>query len=386
MKFPIYLDSHATTPVDPRVIEEMLPYFSIHFGNAASLDHSFGATAALAVDKSRKMVARCINANPEEIIFTSGATESNNIVLQGLWKKNPNKDHIITCLTEHKSVLDTCKYLEKQGKLITYIGVDEKGLIDLKALEESITDRTLLISVMAANNEVGTIAPLEFIGKLANKHGVFFHTDAAQAAGHIPIDVNKICADFVSISAHKMYGPKGIGALYVNQKRLDAKPEPMILGGGHERGIRFGTLNVPGIVGFSKAFEIAVREQSKENEVFSKWTEKMLKAFKDNAGPVSLNGHPEKRLKHNLNVSFHGVENKALTSAVGDKVALSTGSACTTLNVEPSHVILAMGLGEERAHTAIRFGLGRFNNEEEIDLVIELLIRTTERLRKINFA
>jgi cysteine desulfurase len=380
---PIYLDSHATTPVDPRVLEEMLPYFTERFGNAASIDHSFGAEAADAVDKSRRKIARCINASPEEVIFTSGATESNNIALQGLFDKNPGKDHIITCSTEHKSVLDTCKHLGQQGKRVTYVDVDEHGTVDVVALEKSVSEKTLLISVMMANNEVGTIAPVEQIGEIARKYGVLFHTDAAQAAGHIPIDIEKIHADLMSISAHKMYGPKGIGALFVSHKRLEAMPEPLIFGGGHERGVRSGTLNVAGIVGFSKAFEIATKELDGENARFSQWTKQMLETFQDKINPALLNGHPEKRLQHNLNISFSQVENKALMHNVNDKIALSTGSACTTLNVEPSHVILAMGLGIERAHSAVRFGLQRFNTNEEISFAIETTVRAVNRLRRI---
>jgi cysteine desulfurase len=383
LKMPIYLDSHATTPVDPRVLEEMLPYFTERFGNAASIDHSFGAEAADAVDKSRRKIARCINASPEEVIFTSGATESNNIALQGLFDKNPGKDHIITCSTEHKSVLDTCKHLGQQGKRVTYVDVDEHGTVDVVALEKSVSEKTLLISVMMANNEVGTIAPVEQIGEIARKYGVLFHTDAAQAAGHIPIDIEKIHADLMSISAHKMYGPKGIGALFVSHKRLEAMPEPLIFGGGHERGVRSGTLNVAGIVGFSKAFEIATKELDGENARFSQWTKQMLETFQDKINPALLNGHPEKRLQHNLNISFSQVENKALMHNVNDKIALSTGSACTTLNVEPSHVILAMGLGIERAHSAVRFGLQRFNTNEEISFAIETTVRAVNRLRRI---
>jgi cysteine desulfurase len=386
LKFPIYLDSHATTPVDPRVLDAMLPYFTEKFGNAASIDHEFGSVAAKAVNDSRKIVAKCINASEDEIIFTSGATESDNIALQGLFQKYPGKNHIITCLTEHKAVLDTCKHLEKHGKYVTYIGVDEQGTIDLEALEDSISKTTLLISVMTANNEVGTIAPIEQIGKIAQKYNVLFHTDAAQAAGHISLDVKKMCVDLMSISGHKMYGPKGVGALYVNKKRLNGLPEPLIFGGGHEQGVRSGTLNVPGIVGLSKAFEIGNEEQAIENERFGRWTKRMLEIFVKKASPVFLNGHPEKRLQHNLNVSFDRVENKALLQMVNGKIALSTGSACTTTNVEPSHVILAMGLGEERAHSAIRFGFDRFNTEKEIEFVTDLLIRTISRLRKINFS
>ena len=387
MKFPIYLDSQATTPLDPRVLEEMIPYFTERFGNASSIDHLYGSEAAEAVEKSRKRIARCINAKPEDIIFTSGATESNNIAILGLAEKHAEKgDHIITCVTEHKSVLDVCKHLEKMGKRVTYVPVDKFGVVNLRKLEEAICEKTILISVMTANNEIGTIAPIEEIGEIAKKYGVLFHTDAAQAAGHIPIDVKKLKVDLMSISAHKMYGPKGVGALYVRHTNLDAKPFPIMYGGGHEQGIRSGTLNVPGIVGFAKAFEIAVKEMDKENKRFNRWRRHMFEVFVDKCKRVELNGHPERRLSHNLNVSFEGVQNKALIRAVSSKLAISSGSACTTTNVEPSHVILALGFGPERAHTAIRLGFSRFNTEEEILFAAEFIAHAVNRLRKIRIA
>jgi len=386
MKFPIYLDSQATTPLDPRVLEEMLPYFTERFGNASSIDHFYGSEASEAVENARKKIARCINAKPEDIIFTSGATESNNIAILGLVEKHADKgDHIITCVTEHKSVLGVCKHLEKMGKRVTYVPVDKFGVIDLKKLEEAICDKTILISVMTANNEIGTIAPIIEIGEIAKKYGVLFHTDAAQAAGHIPVDVEKFKVDLMSISAHKMYGPKGVGALYVRHTNLDAKPSPIIYGGGHEQGIRSGTLNVPGIVGFGKAFEIAVKEMIEEKKRFDRWREYMWEFFNEKGSPVELNGHPEKRLSHNLNVSFEGVENKALIRAVSSKLAISSGSACTTLNVEPSHVILALGFGPERAHTSIRIGFTRFNTEEEIEFATKIIVENVSKLRKIKF-
>jgi cysteine desulfurase len=387
LKFPIYLDSQSTTPVDPRVLKEMLPFFTERFGNAASIDHSFGSESSEAVERSRKRIARCLNASAEDIIFTSGATESNNLAIMGTLAKNENRrDHIITCTTEHKSVLDTCRHLEAIGKHVTYVPVDRFGRIDLEKLEEAIQERTVLISVMVANNEVGTIAPIEEIGEIARRHDVLFHTDAAQAAGHISLDVEKMKTDLVSISAHKMYGPKGIGALYIRQENLAAKPLPLIFGGGHERGVRSGTLNVPSIVGFGRAFEIALREMGAEERRYSKWVRQMLETFQNKAGPAEQNGHPITRLAHNLNVSFGQVENKALLRAVNSKLAISSGSACTTLNVEPSHVILAMGLGTERAHSAVRFGLNRFNKEEEIEFATEFVIQTIDRLRKIRLA
>lgn len=384
MKFPIYLDSQATTPLDPRVLEEMMPYFTERFGNASSIDHLYGSEASEAVEKARKQIARYINAKHEDIVFTSGATESNNIAILGLVAKHSGKgNHIITCVTEHKSVLDICKYLEKSGKRVTYVPVDRFGMVNLEVLEEAICEQTILISVMTANNEIGTIAPIEEIGEIAKKHNVLFHTDAAQAAGHIPIDVDKTKADIMSFSAHKLYGPKGVGALYVRHNNLDAKPDPIIHGGGHEQGIRSGTLNVPGIVGFSKAFEIAVRGMGEENKRYDRWRKYMWDVFREKGSPVELNGHPEKRLSHNLNVSFEGVENKALIRAVNSKLAISSGSACTTLNVEPSHVILALGFGSERAHTAIRVGFTRFNEEKEIEFATEFMVEAVKKLRKI---
>ncbi|MGB9693936.1 MAG: cysteine desulfurase family protein [Fervidobacterium sp.] len=386
MKFPIYLDSQATTPLDPRVLEEMLPYFTERFGNASSIDHLYGSEASEAVENARKKIARCINAKPEDIIFTSGATESNNIAILGIAEKHVAKgDHIITCVTEHKSVLDVCKHLEKMGKRVTYVPVDKFGMVDLKKLEEAICDKTILISVMTANNEIGTIAPINEIGEIAKKYDVLFHTDAAQAAGHIPLDVEKSKVDLMSISAHKMYGPKGVGALYVRHSNLNAKPFPIIYGGGHEQGIRSGTLNVPGIIGFGKAFEIAVKEMGEENKRFDRWRKYMWDVFKEKGSPVELNGHPEKRLSHNLNVSFEGVENKALIRAVSSKLAISSGSACTTLNVEPSHVILALGFGSERAHTSIRIGFTRFNAEEEIEFATKIIVENVSKLRKIKW-
>jgi cysteine desulfurase len=369
--------------VDPRVLDEMMPYFTERFGNAASIDHSYGSQAAEAVDKARKQVARCLNAHPEDIIFTSGATESNNIAIIGISLKDSTKNHIITCVTEHKSVLDACKHLENMGKHVTYVPVDKFGSVDLDTLERSISEETLLISIMVANNEIGTIAPIEEIGKIARKHRVLFHTDAAQAAGHIPLDVERINVDLLSVSAHKMYGPKGVGALYIRHNCSAAKPFPLVYGGGHEQGIRSGTLNVPGIVGLGKAFEIANREMQDEKNRYEKWTRRMMDVFHDKAYPVEQNGHPKNRLAHNLNVSFEQVENKALIHTVGEKLAISSGSACTTLNVEPSHVILSLGFSQERAHTAIRLGIGRFNTEDEIEFAADFIVRAVSRLRKI---
>lgn len=385
LKFPIYMDCHATTPVDPRVLEVMLPYFTKDFGNSASTDHTYGSRASEAVESAREQVARTINSRPEEIIFTSGATESDNLALLGTaWQYAEKGDHVITCVTEHKAVLDTCRHLEKSEKKVTYIPVDRYGSIDIGKLEESITDRTILISVMAANNEIGTIAPIADIGKIAHKHGVLFHTDAAQAVGHIPVDVEQMNIDLMSISAHKTYGPKGIGALYVRRRNPKVKISPIIFGGGHERGMRSGTLNVPAIVGFGKALEIARREMEREKIQLGRWTKEMFAAFKEQLNNIELNGHPEYRLSHNLNIFFKGVESKALIQSVSSNLAISAGSACTTDLVEPSHVLIALGLGDERAYSSIRFGLGRFNTQEEIQYTIEAIPAAVKRLQRIH--
>jgi cysteine desulfurase len=361
----------------------MLPFFTMRFGNASSIDHQYGTDAADAVLQSRKKIARSINASEDEIVFTSGATEANNIAILGTASKNSEKDHIITCTTEHKSVLDVCEHLEATGHRVTYVPVDSYGIIDLGVLEASITGRTVLISVMAANNEIGTLAPIEEIGRIAHSHDVLFHVDAAQAAGHIPLDVKRANIDFMSISAHKMYGPKGVGLLFVNRENK-IKPSSLFFGGGQERGIRSGTLNVAGIVGLAKAFEIAMKEMAAENNRYRDWTHFMLDYFTNNADPVEQNGHPSNRLCHNLNVSFSKVESKALIQNVSSKIAISSGSACTTMKVEPSHVVLALHLGEDRAYSAIRIGVGRFNTEEEIEFAAELISQAVSRLRRIS--
>lgn len=385
IKTPIYMDYHATTPVDPRVLDAMLPYFNQEFGNAASIDHIYGSRAAEAVEEARKQIAHKINAKPEEIIFTSGATESDNLALLGVAEQNSDKgDHIITCVTEHKAVLDSCKRLEKLGKSVTYLPVDSFGMVDTAAVKDAITDRTILISIMAANNEVGTIAPIAEIGKIAHKHGVLFHTDAAQAAGHIPIDVEAMNIDLMSISAHKIYGPKGIGALYVRRRNPKVNVAPIIFGGGHERGLRSGTLNVPGIVGFGKALEIAEKEMKAEESRFRKWTANMLGSFQQAFSGVELNGHPIQRLAHNLNVSFEGIESKALLHLLRSDLAISAGSACTTAIVAPSHVLLALGINAEKAHSAVRFGFGRFNKEEEIEYATERVIWAVSKLKRLS--
>ena len=382
IKFPIYLDHHATTPVDPRVFETMTPYFTESFGNASSLDHPYGHDASDAVKKSREIIANAIGANVAEIIFTSGATESDNLALIGVMEKNKEKgNHLITCATEHKAILDTAHHLESLGYKVTFLPVDEFGQINLESLKEAITEQTILISIMAANNEIGTIADIAEIGKITHENGVLFHTDAAQAVGHIPIDVQKMNIDLMSFSSHKIYGPKGIGALYVRSLSPRVKIDSIVYGGGQERNIRSGTLNVPGIVGFAKAIEIAQKEMEQENTKFKKWMNIMLAKLSE-AG-AKLNGHPEKRLAHNLNVRFDGIESKAIINSVSKKIAISAGSACTTQVVEPSHVLLALGLSEDQTHSSIRVGCGRFNTEEEIKIAADEIYHAVESLAKI---
>ena len=382
MKFPIYLDHHATTPVDPRVLDEMMPYFNENFGNASSLDHPYGYDASIAVQESRESIAGAIGASMDEIVFTSGATESDNLALIGVMKKYSEKgNHLITCATEHKAVLDTARHLESEGFKVTYLPVNEFGEINLEELKAAITEKTVMISIMAANNEIGTLANLEEIGKIAHENDVLFHTDAAQAVGRIPIDVKKMNIDLMSFSSHKIYGPKGIGALYLRVLKPRVKLDSIMFGGGQERSIRSGTLNVPGIVGFAKAVEISQKEMEKENAKSKRWTDSMLKKFQEAGG--KLNGHPEKRLSHNLNVRFDGIESKAIINTVSKKVAISAGSACTTQVVEPSHVLLAIGLGEDQTHSSIRVGCGRFNTDEEIEIAADEIYHAVESLEKI---
>ena len=382
MKFPLYMDYHATTPVDERVFEEMKPYFTENFGNASSIDHSFGYDASVAVQTARETISNAIGCKMDEIIFTSGATESDNLALIGVMEKNKEKgNHLITCKTEHKAILDCAKHLEENGCEVTYLSVNDKGEIDLNELEGAITEKTVLISLMAANNEIGTIANLEEIGKIAHKHDVLFHTDAAQAVGHIPIDVEKMNIDLMSFSSHKIYGPKGIGALYVRSMKPRVKLDSLLHGGGQERNIRSGTLNVPGIIGFAKAVEIAVEKMEEETAQCKEWTEMMLGEFEKLGG--KLNGHPTNRLTHNLNVRFDGIESKAIINSVSKKIAISAGSACTTEEVEPSHVLLSIGLDEDQSHEAIRIGLGRFNTTEEVKLAIEEICDSVKELEAI---
>ena len=382
IKFPIYLDSHATTPVDSRVFDEMKPYFTEYFGNASSLDHSFGYDASIAVQQARESIAKSIGAKIDEIIFTSGATESDNLALTGVMERNKSKgNHLITCVTEHHAILDTAKHLEDNGCKVTYLSVDEYGSVDLDELKNSITDETVLISIMFANNEIGTIQNIEEIGKIAHEYDVLFHTDAAQALGHIPIDVKKMNIDLMSMSSHKIYGPKGIGALYIRSIMPRVKINSIVYGGGQERNIRSGTLNVPGIVGFAKAVEIAIDSMDAENKKYKKWTDIMLEKFSVVGG--KLNGHLTDRLVHNLNVRFDGVQSKSIINTVSKKIAISAGSACTTDLVEPSHVLLALGLSEDQAHNSIRIGCNRFNTDEEINFTIDEILTALKSIAKI---
>jgi len=384
MKLPIFMDYHSTTPVDPRVVEEMIPCFTEDFGNAASRNHAFGWKAEEAVEHGRNRVASLIHADPKEIVFTSGATESNNLALKGVAEMYAEKgDHIITCVTEHKAILDTCKRLEKLGKRVTYLPVDAYGQIDLDELKNSITDKTVLISIMYANNEVGTLQKIREIGKIAKEKGVLFHSDATQAAGKIPVDVIDLNIDLMSLTAHKMYGPKGVGALYVRKKNPRVRLVAQMDGGGHERGMRSGTLNVPGIVGFGKACEVAQQMMPEEMPRLASLRDKLKNTIESKLDEVFLNGHPTERLPNNLNISFAYVEGESLLMGLDD-VAVSSGSACTSATLEPSYVLKALGVGEDLAHTSIRFGLGRFNTEEEVDYVAEKVISNVNRLRDMS--
>lgn len=377
------MDNHATTPVDPRVLEAMLPYFTEKFGNAASRSHAFGWESEAAVDTAREQIACLIHASsPREIVFTSGATESDNLAIKGLTESYSQKgNHIVTCVTEHKAVLDSCKFLEKHGCRVTYLPVDSYGFVDLGRLREAITEKTILISIMAANNEIGTIQPVKEIGQVAEEKGILFHTDATQAVGKIPIDVEEMGIDLLSLTAHKMYGPKGVGALYVRATRPRVKLSPMIHGGGHERGMRSGTLNVPGIVGLGKACEVAQSEMVPEAERLTNLRERLENGMLQQLDEVYINGHPTQRLPGNMNMSFAYVEGESLLMALKE-IAVSTGSACTSASLEPSYVLRAIGLDEELAHTAIRFGLGRFNTEEEIDYTVRRVVEEVRRLRE----
>jgi cysteine desulfurase len=384
MNLPIYMDNHATTRVDPRVVEAMLPYLTEKFGNAASRNHSFGWDAEQAVEAARRQVARVINASPKEIIFTSGATESDNLAIKGVaWMNREKGNHIITLPTEHKAVLDSSKRLEKEGFKITYLPVQKDGLLSLDDLRAAITDQTILVTVMAANNEIGVLQPLEEIGRLCRERGVLFHTDAVQAYGKVPLDVEAMNIDLMSISAHKIYGPKGIGALYVRHKNPRVELTPMIDGGGHERGMRSGTLNVPGIVGLGKAAELCAEEMPEESKRMAALRDRLKDGILAQLDGVYVNGSLEHRLPNNLNLSFAYVEGETLLMGMND-VAVSSGSACTSATPEPSYVLKALGVEDELAHTSIRFGLGRFNTEEEVDYVIKRVVETVNRLREFS--
>ncbi len=384
MKLPIYMDYHATTPADPRVIEAMLPYFTQQFGNAASRNHSFGWEAEEAVETARKQVADLIGANAKEVIFTSGATESNNLAIKGVAEMYREKgNHVITCVTEHKAVIDTCKKLEKQGYRVTYLPVQKNGRIDLDDLRAAITDKTILISIMTANNEIGVLQPVAEIGAIAKEKGILFHTDAVQAVGKVPFNVIESKVDLASMSAHKMYGPKGVGALYVRRRNPRVLLAEQINGGGHERGMRSGTLNVPGIVGLGKAAEICRLEMATEGERLSKLRDRLSQKLHANLDELYINGSMEHRLPHNLNVSFAYVEGESLLMGIND-VAVSSGSACTSASLEPSYVLKALGAGDDLAHSSIRFGLGRFTTDEEVDYVVEKLTTVVRRLREMS--
>ena len=384
MKLPIYMDYHATTPMDPRVFQAMAPYFTEYFGNAASRNHAFGWKAEEAVETARKQIAGLIGANPKEIIFTSGATESDNLAIKGVAEMYSEKgNHIITAATEHKAVLDTCKHLEKRGFRVTYLPVKSDGLVDLDMLREAITEKTILISIMYANNETGVIQPLAEIGKIARERGVLVHSDAVQAIGKIPVDVNKDSLDLASITAHKMYGPKGVGALYVRRKNPRVQVTAQMDGGGHERGMRSGTLNVPGIVGFGAAAEICRREMPEESARLRRLRDKLKDRLLSELDEVYINGSMEHRLPHNLNMSFAYVEGESLLMGIND-IAVSSGSACTSATLEPSYVLKALGAGDDLAHSSIRFGLGRFNTEEEVDYVAEKVISVVRKLRELS--
>jgi cysteine desulfurase len=384
MKTPIYLDNHATSPVDPRVLDAMLPYFTTYFGNAASRNHEFGWVAEQAVEKARKQIADLIGANSKEIIFTSGATESDNLALKGIAEMYAEKgNHIITAATEHKAILDTCKKLEKNGYRVTYLPVKGDGLIDLDMLRESITDKTILVSIMYANNEIGVLQPIAEIGKICRERGVLFHTDGVQAVGKVPVDVNRDNIDLMSMSAHKMYGPKGVGALYVRRKAPRVQLTAQMDGGGHERGMRSGTLNVPGIVGLGKAAEIANSEMETESAYLRKLRDRLNDKLSSELDYIHVNGSMEHRLPGNLNMSFVYVEGESLLMGIND-VAVSSGSACTSATLEPSYVLKALGLGDDVAHSSIRFGLGRFNTQAEVDYVAAKVIDIVKKLRELS--
>jgi cysteine desulfurase len=384
LKLPIYLDNNSTTPMDPRVLEAMTPYFLEDFGNAASRNHPFGWKAEEAVDYAREQVAKLIGADPKEIIFTSGATEGDNLGIKGVFEMYAQKgNHIITATTEHKAVIDTCKHIEKLGGEVTYLQVQPDGLIDLKALEAAIKPTTILISLMWANNEIGTVLPMREISAIAKKHGVLLFTDGTQAVGKIPVDVNADGIDLMAFTAHKMYGPKGVGALYVRRKNPRVKVTAQMDGGGHERGMRSGTLNVPGIVGFGKACELCMQDMEADTKRVSVLRDKLENALMQ-LEEAYINGSVSSRLPHVTNISFKHVEGEGLLMGFNQNIALSSGSACTSASLEPSYVLKALGLGDDLAHSSLRFGLGRFTNEEQIDYTIKAISDTVIKLREMS--
>ncbi len=385
LKLPIYMDNHATTPVDPRVLEAMLPYFNATFGNAASRTHAFGWNAEAAVDNAREVIAKCIGASSgKEIVFTSGATEANNLAIKGAAEYYRSRgNHLVTTSIEHKAVLDSCKRLERQGFEVTYVDVEKNGIVDVGKIEKAITDKTILVSVMLANNEVGTIQPIAEIGKITRARSVLLHCDAVQGVGKTPFDVEKMNVDLASVTAHKIYGPKGIGALYVRRARPRVRLVSQMDGGGHERGNRSGTLNVAGIVGFAKACELMMSEGPEENARIKGLRDRLQRRLEAGLDELVLNGDAERRLAGNLNISFAFVEGEGLMMAIKD-VAVSSGSACTSASLEPSYVLKAMGLDEDLAHSSLRFGLGRFNTEAEVDYVADLLVQKVKKLRDIS--
>ncbi|MGH7272938.1 MAG: IscS subfamily cysteine desulfurase [Nitrospiria bacterium] len=384
VKFPIYMDNHSTTPMDPKVLETILPFFTEKFGNPASRNHAFGWEAEEATEKARQQLARLVHCDPKEIVFTSGATESDNLALKGVAEIYREKgNHVITCMTEHRAILDSAKRLEKMGSSVTYLPVGKDGLVDPEDVKNAITDKTILISIMLASNEIGVIQPVAEIGKIAKSRGVLFHCDATQAVGKIPVDVEAMGIDLMSFTAHKIYGPKGVGALYVRKRNPRVRLAPIIDGGGHERGMRSGTLPVPLVVGFGKACEIAQEVMPTESVRLARLRDRLQEAIYKNLDEVYLNGHPTQRLPHNLNISFAYVEGESLLMGLKE-IALSSGSACTSATLEPSYVLRALGVGSDLAHSSIRFGLGRFNTEEEVDYVAGRVVETVKRLREMS--
>jgi len=384
LDLPIYLDNNATTPCDPRVVEAMLPYFTQSFGNAASRNHPFGWQAEEAVDYAREQIAQLIGADPKEIILTSGATEADNLAIKGVYEMYASKgNHIITAVTEHKAVLDTCKHLEKLGAEVTYLKVNNDGLVDLAELEAAMKPTTILVAIMYANNEIGVVQPVKEISAIAKKHGALFFTDGVQAVGKIPVDVNKDGIDLMAFSAHKMYGPKGVGALYVRRKNPRVKVTAQMDGGGHERGMRSGTLNVPGIVGFGKACELCRLEMAEDSKRISTMRDKLENALLQ-LEESYVNGSREHRLPHVSNISFKYVEGEGLMMGFNKSIALSSGSACTSASLEPSYVLKALGLGDDLAHSSLRFGLGRFTTDEQIDYTINAISETVTKLREMS--